>query len=227
MPKLKIQTGADNEILRTRSAEVKNMTAKTPRLGLRLGELAKGMKKVLNDQKGLGLAAPQVGENVRVILVRMNSGSDHEMIFVMVNPEIIERSWEGMKVTGKVKKSGGVVGMVGSSEIGNLGKKLEEGSGAHGATEVALGAGVAEEGCLSLPGYYVNVIRASEITVRFLDGKGLLKGSVSGLGSGGRVAGGGHGGVPMLLELSGLNARVVQHEVDHLNGVLICDIVSE
>lgn len=202
MPKLKIQTGADNEILRTRSSEVKNVKAKTPRLGLNLNELARGMKKILNDQKGLGLAAPQVGENVRMILVRMNSGGDHEMIFVMVNPEIVESSWEGSEVVGKVKKSGVKSAAVGSSEIENLGKKIED--GAQGSWEPPAGAGVAEEGCLSLPGYYVNIIRASEITVRFLDGNG------------GKLT-------PMLLELSGLNARVVQHEVDHLDGILICD----
>lgn len=195
MSKLKIQTGADNEILRTRSSEVKNMKAKTPSLGLSLSELARGMKKILNDQKGLGLAAPQVGENVRMILARMNSGSDHEMIFVMVNPEIVESSWKGSEVVGKVKKSGVKSAAVGSSEIENVGKAID-------GIVVPEGAEVAEEGCLSLPGYYVNVIRASEITVRFLEGNKLT---------------------PMILELGGLNARVVQHEVDHLNGVLICD----
>ena len=206
MPKLKIQTGADNEILRTKSSEIKNAKAKTPRLGLSLNELARGMKKILNEQKGLGLAAPQVGENVRMILVRMNSGSDHEMIFVMVNPEIVESSWSGSGsgaagslatgvAVGKVKKSAEM--RVGSSEIENIGKTIE-------GIVVPEGAEVAEEGCLSLPEYYVNVIRASEITVRFLDaGSGKL--------------------APMILELSGLNARVVQHEVDHLNGILICD----
>jgi len=215
MPKLKIQTGADNEILRTKSVEVKNMKMKTPRLGMTLSAVAREMKRVLNDQKGLGLAAPQVGENVRMILVRMNSGSDHEMIFVLVNPEIIESSWEGIGsgnglslqtrtgsglqlVVGKVKKSFEM--RVGSSEIENVGKSID-------GVVVPDGAEVAEEGCLSLPGYYVNVIRASEITVRFLDGKGPKP-------------------IPMLLELSGLNARVVQHEIDHLDGVLICDRVA-
>lgn len=198
MSKLKIQTGADNEILRTRSTEVKNMKMKTPRFGMTLGAVARGMKKILNDQKGLGLAAPQVGENVRMILVRMNSGSDHEMIFVMVNPEIVESSWGGMKVAGKVAKT--EVETAGSSEIENVGKAID-------GIVVPDGAEVAEEGCLSLPGYYVNVIRASEITVRFLDGKGSKP-------------------APMVLELSGLNARVVQHEIDHLNGILICDKAS-
>jgi peptide deformylase len=215
VPKLKIQTGADNEILRTKSSEIKNTKAKTPRLGLSLNELARGMKKILNEQKGLGLAAPQVGENVRMILVRMNSGSDHEMIFVMVNPEIVESSWSGSGsgaagslatgvAVGKVKKSAEM--RVGSSEIENIGKTIEGIVVPEGAREAlaSADADVAEEGCLSLPEYYVNVIRASEITVRFLDaGSGKL--------------------APMILELSGLNARVVQHEVDHLNGILICD----
>jgi peptide deformylase len=60
---------------------------------------------------------------------------------------------------------------------------------------------VAEEGCLSLPGVVVDVERAlhARITAR------------------------GERGEAMLLEASGLEARVLQHEIDHLDGVLILD----
>ena len=57
------------------------------------------------------------------------------------------------------------------------------------------------EGCLSLPGIQVRLARNTRILVRGCDLKGRRT----------RV------------KLSGLWARVVQHEVDHLNGVLICD----
>jgi peptide deformylase len=60
---------------------------------------------------------------------------------------------------------------------------------------------VAEEGCLSLPGIAVDVERPLHARVRAVD----LRGE------------------PVLLEASGLEARVLQHEVDHLNGVLILD----
>lgn len=58
-----------------------------------------------------------------------------------------------------------------------------------------------EEGCLSLPHEYVMVQRDKSIGVKFLDVNGK----------------------PQELRLSDMNARVVQHEVDHLNGVLIVD----
>jgi peptide deformylase len=58
-----------------------------------------------------------------------------------------------------------------------------------------------EEGCLSLPGVSVEVERPIDIRVRAQDEQGA----------------------PLLLEASGLEARVIQHEVDHLDGVLILD----
>jgi peptide deformylase len=60
---------------------------------------------------------------------------------------------------------------------------------------------IAEEGCLSLPGVALDVERALHARVRGRDVRGE----------------------EMLLEASGLEARVLQHEVDHLNGVLIVD----
>ena len=58
-----------------------------------------------------------------------------------------------------------------------------------------------DEGCLSLPDMVVNVKRQQSIFVRYLDKNEREKES----------------------ELDGLTARVIQHEVDHLNGVLIID----
>jgi peptide deformylase len=59
----------------------------------------------------------------------------------------------------------------------------------------------AEEGCLSLPGVGVDVERPLHARVRGVD----------------------VGGAPLLLEASGLEARVLQHEIDHRDGVLILD----
>jgi peptide deformylase len=63
---------------------------------------------------------------------------------------------------------------------------------------------VMEEGCLSLPGVGVEVERPVHVRVRATD----------------------EHGVPLTIEASGLEARVIQHEVDHLDGVLILDRTS-
>jgi peptide deformylase len=60
---------------------------------------------------------------------------------------------------------------------------------------------IAEEGCLSLPSVLVDVERPIHVRVRALD----------------------EHGEPIVIEASGLEARVIQHEVDHLDGVLILD----
>ena len=60
---------------------------------------------------------------------------------------------------------------------------------------------VLEEGCLSLPGVHVDVERPIYVRVRAQDPSGA----------------------PIVIEASGLEARVIQHEVDHLDGVLILD----
>lgn len=58
-----------------------------------------------------------------------------------------------------------------------------------------------EEGCLSMPGLYGDVERPAEVTVKCLDKKGS----------------------EVTYEMDGLAARVVQHEIDHLDGVLFID----
>jgi len=60
---------------------------------------------------------------------------------------------------------------------------------------------IAEEGCLSLPGVHVEVERPVHVRVRGLDERGDA----------------------LTIEASGLEARVIQHEIDHLDGVLILD----
>ena len=62
----------------------------------------------------------------------------------------------------------------------------------------------AEEGCLSLPGIHVEVERPAQVRVRAQDTSGA----------------------ELLVEVEGLEARVIQHEIDHLDGVLILDRIS-
>lgn len=63
---------------------------------------------------------------------------------------------------------------------------------------------ILEEGCLSLPAVHVDVERPVHIRVRARD----------------------EHGEPITIEASGLDARVIQHEIDHLDGVLVLDRIS-
>ena len=62
-----------------------------------------------------------------------------------------------------------------------------------------------EEGCLSIPGVYANVVRSESVKIQAWNEKGR----------------------PFTLEAAGLLARVIQHEYDHLEGVLFLDRVPE
>jgi peptide deformylase len=67
------------------------------------------------------------------------------------------------------------------------------------------GTAVSEEGCLSVPGYYAEVNRAERIRVRYLD----------------------RDGNEQEMDAEGLLAICIQHEMDHLNGKLFVDYLSE
>ncbi len=71
-------------------------------------------------------------------------------------------------------------------------------------TDFSAGLETYEEGCLSIPGVYLNVIRPSSIKVNFRDEIGR----------------------PKKINADGLLARCIQHEMDHLNGVLFVDRVT-
>lgn len=66
------------------------------------------------------------------------------------------------------------------------------------------GEQVGEEGCLSIPGLYGDVTRAEYVEVEALDRRGRMA----------------------VFELEGIHARVAQHEIDHLDGVLFIDKVD-
>lgn len=95
MPKLKIETGDDNEILRTVSEAIKPAELKQYR------GLAEDMIKHIKnpDNGGVGLAAPQVGVNKRLIVVSLMKTYDDETYrtIAMVNPEIIEHAENRVK----------------------------------------------------------------------------------------------------------------------------------
>lgn len=146
---MKILTGADNKTLRQKSKTVEKFDKS-------LAKLIKTIKELMIKEKGVGLAAIQVGEPLRLTVIRLNHGTPKEAVIALINPEIIEHSRE---------------------------------------TEIA------EEGCLSVPNQFGHVERAKEIKVQFCDEKG---------GS-------------LVLKLDGFHARIVQHEIDHMEGILFVD----
>lgn len=66
------------------------------------------------------------------------------------------------------------------------------------------GASVMREGCMSVPDYTGDVERAVEVTVRFLDENGTIR----------------------QVEASGFEAVAIQHEIDHLDGILFLDRIT-
>ncbi|MGL5830586.1 MAG: peptide deformylase [Candidatus Altimarinota bacterium] len=149
MALLKVETGTDNQKLRQISQPVRKVDKN-------ILKLIKNMEATMEKESGCGLAAPQVGELLRVVIVMLNQQTPQEVVIPMINPEIISHS-----------------------------EKME----------------IGEEGCLSVPDYFDDVKRFKDIVVKYQDAKGREQ----------------------KLKLSDLNARVVQHEIDHLNGILFVD----
>jgi peptide deformylase len=110
------------------------------------------MVDTMYDEVGLGLAAPQVGISLRLMVVGDDDGRE---VRALINPLIAEQ--------------GGEI--------------------------------VAEEGCLSIPGIFAQVKRAEWVRLEAQDEMGR----------------------PVSLPARGLRARVLQHEMDHLDGVLFID----
>lgn len=125
-----------------------------------LAILAENMIHTMYEAPGIGLAAPQVGESVRLIVVDVSAPDEPNEPYVIFNPEVTAET------------------------------EPED----------------YEEGCLSVPGIYANVKRPSIITVRGLD----------------------IDGDPIELKsIDGLFARCILHEIDHLDGILFVDHLSE
>ena len=116
--------------------------------------LIDNMIETMQSADGVGLAAPQIGKSLRIIVLQMPDEEPQ----VIINPEIVKRSGE-QEVT---------------------------------------------EGCLSVPGYYGEIKRSAEVTVK---GKGRL-------------------GRAVRIKATGLMAEALEHEIDHLNGILYVDHIQ-
>ena len=118
-----------------------------------LEEFARRMICTMYAEAGVGLAAPQVGEPLRLIVI--DASSERNSAQVLVNPVIVDAS----------------------------------------------GREVMEEGCLSVPGVNGDVGRRGRVTVEFQ----TLAGEKTGF------------------DAEGLFAHIIQHEIDHLDGMLFVD----
>ncbi|MBP0438483.1 peptide deformylase [Tianweitania sediminis] len=117
------------------------------------------MLETMYEAPGIGLAAIQVAEPLRVVVIDLTKDDEPKLPQIFINPEILSRS-DGINVH--------------------------------------------EEGCLSIPDYYADVERPASIRVAYQD----LQGNKHELNA------------------DGLLATCLQHEIDHLNGVLFIDHIS-
>lgn len=133
------------------------------------------------NPEGVGLAAPQIGENLSIFLARPDPKGE---IFIFINPEIIKYSQRITRPTGK--------------------------KGVY-------------EGCLSIPGHYAPVKRSMSVTVKYNSLNQQIPNTTNGHDLAFDIEG------FKLIEktsvFSGFIAHVIQHEVDHLNGILFIDRV--
>src|ERR1700736_4796540 len=145
------------------------LIAPDPRLKLKAKPVAAvdaAVRRLMDDMletmyvaPGIGLAAPQVGHALRVIVLDVARDEEEKQPLRMANPEILWRS----------------------DELATY-----------------------NEGCLSLPEHYADVTRPAEIKLRYLDYENEIR----------------------EMEASGLLATCLQHEIEHLDGILFVDHLS-
>jgi peptide deformylase len=135
---------AGAEVLKQVAAEIKVVDSE-------IRMLIREMGGIMYSARGVGLAAPQVGKSIRLLVYDQGDG-----LRALINPRIV-----------KMK-----------------GQQMEP-----------------EEGCLSIPGLRGVVPRAQDIQVQAQDGEGR----------------------PIRFRATGYEARIIQHEVDHLDGILFID----
>jgi peptide deformylase len=117
------------------------------------------MIETMYQAPGIGLAAPQVGSALRVIVVDCAREGEPKQPYKIANPEIL---WQSEALA------------------------------------------TYSEGCLSLPEHYADVTRPAEVRLRYLDEQNEAR----------------------ELHATGLLATCIQHEMDHLDGVLFVDHIS-
>ena len=152
------------EIIKIGDERLRKKSRPIRRFDEKLKKFADDMVETMHQADGVGLAAPQVGVNERLIVVEMPEEMDDDpqagQLFVVVNPEIVRA--KGVKEPG-------------------------------------------DEGCLSIPGYIGEVMRYPIVTVKGQDINGK----------------------DIRIKTYDFLARVFQHEIDHVNGILFIDHIQD
>ncbi|MEO0543175.1 MAG: peptide deformylase [Pseudomonadota bacterium] len=125
-----------------------------------LKRFADDMLETMYDAPGIGLAAIQVGEPIRMLVADITDNDTPDDPHILINPSIVASSGD---------------------------------------------VSTYEEGCLSIPDYYADVERPQSVTVRYQTLDGETKEIVA----------------------EGMMATCIQHELDHLDGVLFIDHISK
>lgn len=145
-----------NQILRQKAQPISEITPE-------IIELAKNMRETMHQASGIGLAAPQIGKSLAMVVIELKAESEDELsipLLTLINPRI---TWKSLQKINEV------------------------------------------EACLSVPGLEGAVIRPSRVRVKALNLEGKT----------------------IEIKASGLLARVLQHEIDHLDGNLFIDYVKK
>lgn len=145
---------AARKVRRFPDAVLSKRAKKVPSIDSSIQRLIDDMVKTMQQSNGVGLAAPQIGVSLRVMVLQM----PEEEPWAIINPEIVKRS---------------------------------------GEREVI-------EGCLSIPGYQGEIKRSTSVTVKGLDRQGKA----------------------IRIKATGLRAQALEHEIDHLNGVLYLEHIA-
>jgi peptide deformylase len=151
-------------VLRARAKPIEPADIKTPRIQ----ELIDDMFETMQEYQGVGLAAPQVHESLRLFVAGFAPGVDDD------DEEQEEEEEERMPLMALINPE---ISIVGDDTADDW------------------------EGCLSIPDIRGRVVRAREIKVKAYDRRGR------------RIE----------INARGFTARVIQHETDHLDGVLFFD----
>ncbi|RKX40723.1 MAG: peptide deformylase [Verrucomicrobia bacterium] len=152
-----------NPVLRKKAGEVKEVDGD-------IHELARDMLETMRAERGVGLAAEQVGRTERLFVVDIPEGSDVGDDGQRENPDVeMPLAFINPRITGHTD-------------------------------DVQVG----QEGCLSFPEIFANVERWYEVDAEYID----------------------LGGHPQTIHAKGLLARAIQHELDHLDGILLVDRMS-
>lgn len=148
-------TDASRPVVKIPAKVLRQKAEPVKRIDKKVDELIDRMLKAMKSANGIGLAAPQLGVALRVIVVATSGMKP----LPLINPVIVRQE----------------------------------------------GAESGEEGCLSIPGLYGEVVRPTTVEVEAYDRKGRK----------------------VVFEMDDLAARVLMHEVDHLDGVLFIDKVDK